>query len=438
MNHPSPRDDSASEPTEPTGEVAAGDPAAPRIPVRRVRPAAMTAYGLSFWATYLAATSLMTAVSLLFRYADFVNHLGGSEAQLGLVVGVGTIGALAMRAFQAVGIDRYGPRRVWLLSLLAIVVSCLAHMAIGSAHGPAIFAARIVFMSGLAGAFGSSITYTTLRSPPGRMAEMVGTLGSAGFVGQALGPTLGDWLFRLPQVTRADVDRMFLVAAALAALSLACAAVATRGEARPVRRRRPPIAWLLRRYHPGPVLIVAMAMGIGVGLPQTFLRAYAASLDIAGIKTFFLVYSATAFTVRILARKLPDRLGTRPSILIGLGWLVVGMLLFLVVTNEWLLIVPALAGGTAHAFLFPAVVAGGSSTFPDRYRGLGTTLVLAFFDVGNLVGQPLVGGIVEYSPDFGLPGYPTMFVTMAGALLLVAAVYALATTRRRRLPGQRS
>src|SRR5206468_11092418 len=51
-------------------------------------------YGRAFWLSYLALTSLMIAVSLMYRYADFVTFLGGTELELGSVVGVGMIGNL--------------------------------------------------------------------------------------------------------------------------------------------------------------------------------------------------------------------------------------------------------------------------------------------------------------------------------------------------------
>jgi hypothetical protein len=42
-----------------------------------------------------------------------------------------------------------------------------------------------------------------------------------------------------------------------------------------------------------------------------------------------------------------------------------------------------------------------------------------------LLGQPLAGGIVEFSRLFGLPPYGTMFVTVASVLLAIAALYTL-------------
>ncbi len=62
-----------------------------------------SAYDAVFWVVFLANTALMVAVAVLFRYADFVTHAGGTDLQLGMIVGVGTLGALAMRIFQGVG-----------------------------------------------------------------------------------------------------------------------------------------------------------------------------------------------------------------------------------------------------------------------------------------------------------------------------------------------
>jgi len=51
---------------------------------------------------------------------------------------------------------------------------------------------------------------------------------------------------------------------------------------------------------------------------------------------------------------------------------------------------PGVFAGIAHAVLFPSVTAQGSHAFPNRYRGLGTTVMLAMLDLGALVGAPLI------------------------------------------------
>ena len=391
-------------------------------------------YGLPFWMAYVANLSVMVAIALLYRYADFVTLLGGTEFHLGWIVGVGAVGSLIMRVFLGTGIDRYGPRRIWLCSLVVFAVVCFAHTGISRYDGPAIYLLRIVFCLAIAGVFGSSMTFISGRVPPVRVAELVGMLGTSGFLGMVLGTQLGDLLCGTHDLERWQVDRMFLAAGLLGTCAAVFAALATRGLAPPrPRRRRPPMRWLLRRYQPGTVLLVGIATGAALGLPATFLRTYAAELGIARIGLFFAVYAATAITTRVLTRRLPQRLGLPPIILLGIATVAAGQLLFLPVRSELMFAVPAVVLGMAHAVLFPAVVGASTGTFPVRYRGLSMMVVLAMYDLGQLIGAPSAGAILHYSGSAGLPSYPTLFVATSAMLALVGVVYA-ATGRGKEPP----
>lgn len=372
----------------------------------------------------------MSSVAVLFRYSDFVYFLGGAEGQLGMIVGAGMFGALAMRFLQGVGIDRYGPGRVWRASLLIYTLAAFGHLLVTRVDGVGIYAARILLTTGMAGSFGASLAYISLRAPQTRMAEMIGMLGTSGFLGLALGPTFGDWLMSGQVVGREQIVRMFLWAAGLSSVSLVFTFFATRQRVQR-KRRRPPLWAILRRYHPGVVLLVGVGMGVALGLPSSFLRAYTAELEIERIKTFFIIYAATALAVRIGTRRLADQIGVRPVILWGLSTAAVAMLSFLLVSDRITLAIPAILMGAAHALLFPAAMAGGNSTFPIRYRGTATVLMLAMFDVGNMVGQPAAGGIIHGARQVGLPAYPAMFTTMAVFLGVAALWYGIRSLSRR-------
>ncbi len=399
-------------------------PPGPRAQPRARPHADVAAFGLPFWCTYLANSLMMVAISLLYRYGDFVSFLGGTEVDLGWLVAAGMVGSLLMRLAQGVGIDTYGPRRIWLWSSALFIVSCGGHVWITEVHGVPIYLLRILFQTSAAGFFGASITYISGRAPISRMAEVIGTLGTSGFVGMMLGTSLGDQLLNYARLDRNHVDHMFEAATLLAIAAYAFSWLATRGHPLPVKRRRMPVIWLLKRYHPGAVLWAGVAMGFGLGLPGVFLTRYAAELEIPKLAVFFWVYAPTAFLTRMAIRRMPARYGIRPMIVLGLSSLALGMLLFLVVHREWQFVFPAVFIGVAHAFSFPAVVAGGSGVFPIRYRGLGTTLMLAMFDLGNLVGMPAVGEMLHGFGRAGLHRYPAMFISVAGLLALVAALYA--------------
>ena len=384
-------------------------------------------YGPRFWFTYLANIGLMVAVSLLFRYADFVHHLGGTEKQLGLITGIGMFGAISARCFQGVAIDRYGASRIWLLSLVLLVVCLLGHLTIRSIQPPWIHFLRIIYTVSLAGAFGASITYVSLRAPANRMGEMIGMLGSSGFIGMAIGPSIGDWLF-------ADVDpsllvsRLFFWSTAAAMFSLSCAFAATFGESdRPTASAAVSFAELwnrVRKYHPGWTMLVGFAMGVGIGMPGTFLSSFALERGIAELGWFWTPYAIIAFIVRIFTRTLADDWGTRPTILIGLGCMAASMLAYLAVASGPSLIFPAALGGFAHAFLFPATVSEGNHSFPQEYRGLATNLTLTMFDIGLLIGQPVFGWTVDSARASGMNGYVVAFSVVALFLVAVTTVYA--------------
>lgn len=395
---------------------------------------AETGYGRPFWYAYASNTLLMVAISLLFRYVDLVKLLGGSELELGWIVGVGMVGSLITRMALGVEIDRYGPRRVWILSTALFAVACVGHLWVTRVDGPLIYALRVLYQSCVAGFFGASITFVSQRASVSRIAEVVGTLGTSGFLGMMIGPALGDWVCGAGPVERRQIVALFGWAAALAAGSTLFGALATRGEQRQETRRRPPMWWLLRKYHPGPLLLVSAAMGLGLGMPGIFLRAYAAEQEIPRISLFFLVYTPVAFAARMSVRRLPERLGIDPMIDIGMAALVAATLAYLPVRSEALLVAPAICLAVAHALLFPAVIAGGAVVFPDRHRGLGTTLILALMDVGTLLGAPLIGGMLHGARRLGWAPYPAMFAAVAGFFAVTLAVYALQRPNAERPP----
>ena len=407
-------------------------PALPRPPRRRrSKPTAETqpaappvAYGQAFWMAYVSNLLAAIATALLYRYSDFLTLLGGNEFHLGWIVGVGMIGSLLMRLSLGSCIDNYGTKLVWLGSTLLFAAACFAHLAVVSHTGAAIYVLRVLFCVAVAGIVGASTTFVSKSGPTERMAELVGMLGTSGFLGIVGGTLLGDFLLGSVTVDRHQVEQMFIAAGVLGLLSYPFAWLATRGEvwAKPLGGSS--LVSVLRRHHPGPVLVICVAMGLGLGLPCVFLRTYAADLDIPRIGLFFFVYCVAAIVTRLITRRWPERFGTRRLIVVSMVGLVGAMLLFLPVHREWHLVLPAVGFGCSHAILFPAVIAAGSVTFPARHRGLAMVLVLAAYDVGQLIGAPTAGAVLRYSPSAGLPPYPTMFLTMAGLLAAAGGYYA--------------
>ncbi|WDI40160.1 MFS transporter [Bremerella sp. P1] len=378
------------------------------------------AYGREFWLAYFANTALIVCNSSLFRYFDFVNYLGGDEYDLGLITGFGMGGAVLARFAQGAVIDRFGTRVVWLGSLCLLLCAIVGHFIVGNVDGPLIYFLRLCYMVGLAGAFGASITAISLKAPKGRSTELIGVLGSSGFIGLAIGPLIGDIIFAGEAAIDAKINTMFLVALGACVVSITLAYFATRQDKPQRSSGHPSIIRLIREYHPGWMLVMSFAMGVGVLFPQIFLRSYAKEIGIEHISSFFLVYAITAFTCRLLTRKVPERIGVKNAATIGILLLSISLTLYLLAKNPWLLPLPAIVGGMAHALIFPAIIGGGSIAFPKKYRGTGTNLMLVMLDSGGLFGQPLIGLMIAGSRKADLPAYPITFMTVAVLLTVIA------------------
>jgi len=476
----------------------------PPRPQRRLRPCAETApqprqtkrptaYDRPFWLAYMSTLLMSAAASLLYRYADFVTVLGGTEFHLGWIVGVGMVGSFAMRMVLGSWIDRYGAGLLWFGSTLLFVLTCFAHLTIASYAGTVIYLLRISYCCAVAGVAGASMTFVSMRAPNDRLAEMVGMLGTGGFLGIVVGTLLGDFLFGSITITSAQVAQMFIAAGLLGLLSLPFAWAATRGEValrivsssplptnlrsvpgegpgvRASRRAQPTntnphpnplpkgegtilpnplpkgegtvlpepsLLTLVRRHSPRTILVIGVAMGMGLGLPSTFLRTYATELGIPRIALFFLVYCVAAIVIRVPTRRWTERFGPRRIILAGMAVMTASIATFPLVHTEWQLVLPAIGFGCSHAVLWPAVISAGSVTFPPRNRGLATVLLLAAWDLGLLIASPAVGVILRYSETLGLAPYPTMFLSMAGLLALVTLWYAATSSEAVRQPAR--
>ena len=170
---------------------------------------------------------------------------------------------------------------------------------VASHTGVAIYLLRISYCCAVAGIYGASMTFISMCGPSRRLAELVGMLGTAGFLGTVAGTLLGDFLIDSVKANRTQVVEMFVAAGLLGIVAIPFAWAATRreaavsplplGEGPGVRvssqggphpnplpagegtvslhhsTPAPSMFTLLRRHNPGVVLAIGVAMGVGLG-----------------------------------------------------------------------------------------------------------------------------------------------------------------------------
>ncbi len=388
-------------------------------------------YNRVFWLSYTANFALVTCNAFTFRFAELVAYLGGTEQTAGTIVSTGLFASLSARFVLGQAIDRYGTRRLWILT--AVLLVCGAVLFLNTTRiGPVLFLARMAYAIGIAGVATCSIVHVQNQVPPERRTEIIGSLGSSGFLGMVIGTNISDWMFNHLAPGRPQFVALFGASTALASVYLALVLYITWRDKHEAPVETPAAHRLLLKYWPGMVLLVAMTMGMGLTIPTVFLTRYATFLKsqgvaVHGIGVFFLGYTLSAFIFRISGSRWNGTIGRHRMILAGLAGHAVGFALLPWVRNEWHFLPAAVASGFGHAMLFPAVVSIGSGAFPRHYRGTGTTLVLGFLEVGTMLSAPVLGTIID---RFGAHGFGTMFATVSGLSALVAVTYGLTAARR--------
>ena len=404
-------------------------------------------YHAAFWVAFAANLVVVSSNALTFRFAELVNFLGGTEGLAGLTVSVATLGAVLARFKIGEAIDRLGVRKVWaacsgLGAVGALTLAAAAPLAarLPSDAGPVlawavtrlpIFAGRLLFTVGLAGQFGCSLVHIQNLVPARRRTEAIATFGSSGFLGMMTGTIAGDFIFH-HTAGAARYAVLFGASAACSVIYLLFTLWLTRRNVHEPPTERASAFMLLRRHWPGPVTWVGGAMGLGFAVSTVFLTRFATQRGLAGIFPFFMGYALSAFTFRVLTRKWSEKVGRHRMIAYGLAGQTVGFLLLPFVTAGWHLVPPAVLVGFGHALLFPAVVSLGTETFPLRYRGTASTLILGFFDLGMLVCAPALGGAVDGAAALGFSGgseFTPMFL-LAAALVAGVGVYYMRTAGR--------
>lgn len=380
-------------------------------------------YNGVFWTAFLANTALTTANALTFRFAELVAYLGGSEKTAGTIVSMSVIGALCARLILGQAIDRYGTRKSWLVATGMFLVSCVLFLMVRSLSWK-IYAARTLFAVGLAGMFTCSMVHVQNRVPSHRRTEIIGALGTSGFLGIIFGSQLGDWIFSHIPEGKVRFLLLFGVAGGLGLYYLGSVLYLTRRDVHEPPHETPAAHRLLFRYWPGYVLLIAITLGLGITVSMVFLTRFATQMGISGIRTFFTAYSLTALLFRVPSTRWSRTIGRHRIILLGLAGNCIGQTLLPLVTSEWHFLPPAIACGFGHALLFPAVVSLGSGKFPLEYRGSGTTIILGFAELGQVLSAPVLGWIID---EFH---FSAMFYASAVCTLTIGVLYALTAARQ--------
>jgi MFS family permease len=376
-------------------------------------PEFLRACGLHF------SGSMSLAMFMLFPL--WVKELGGSEATIGLLLGVGTAASVAARPVVGVVLDRVGRRRVLLWCGVGNVLSWIPFMVL-TAVGPALYLWTVVHDVVWGALFAAYFTYAADLAPPARRAEAIAIFGVAGMSANGLAPIVGERV-----IDAAGFDALFGLAMAFGLVSLAATLLVPPTAARPADEEPASlrhVAPLARHPRLVLVLLATAVLGIAINAAYLFIAPYTRTVGIARAWPFFAAYSATSVVIRLFGRRALDVFGAhRVS---GPGFVVFGAGLaglaalpaFDGASATWCLVACGVACGTGHGSLFPVLNALAVSRAPAGRQGAVVGLHTAAIDAGAVLGMPLCGLVAEAL------GYPAMYgvvalACLAGVVLMV-------------------
>jgi MFS family permease len=360
---------------------------------------------------------LFMAVSLFFLFPVVLEQFGPRQSRIGLIMGVHSVVAIAIRPLFGRTIDVRGGRRIALLGLGILIAAVpLFHFVSDAGWLPLLLRA----LTGLG--WGISMTATIAMcsdlAPVERLARSMGVIGVGGLVANALGPLLAEEILRSHGAGWLYNAAVLFLIAALACIMLA------REIARPeeegvergggagsggARRALKAVPWVLA------VVIAGMPVFHGAvrGAMIYFIAVFGNSAGIGRVAPFFLVFSLAAILTRFGMSDLSDRYG-RKKVILPAALIIVGNLFLIAQVRSFpLLIVTGFVGGFGQGLIFPALSTYIIDFLGRGNKGLAISLYLSLFDVGMGIGSPFFGWISDVA------GYRWMY-RIAGMFLLAA------------------
>lgn len=359
------------------------------------------AYGWGFWRMCLASMLFFASFNLIIpELPHYLITLGGSQGQIGYIIGLFTLAAMLSRPLSGKLADTVGRVPVMLFGGVVCVAVGMLYPILTSVVG--FFWLRL--FHGLSTGFTptGSAAYVADGVPVHRRGQAMGYLGFFNSLGMAGGPALGSALM---QLTHNGYQWLFWTSTALALVSVL--GMVGIKETLPVQARKPlkklRLAWgdIIEPCVLPPVLVLLFT-SFSFGVVLTLIPDMATLLGMSNKGTFFSVFTLSSLLSRLTAGRVSDRIGRIPVLLVSTALLTGAMVVVGLAQTRLVFMLGAALYGFALGTNSPALYAWALDLSPadKKGRGMGTVymaLELAI-GLGALVSGYLYQGVAQRLP----------------------------------------
>jgi len=370
---------------------------------------------------------------------DLIMELTGEGTHMAVIYGMWLTTAFAGMQFLFSPVmgefsDQYGRRPILLIALLGLSIDYLIH-----AWAPTItwlFLGR--FLAGITGAsFTVASAYIADVSTKENKAKNFGLIGAAFGLGFIIGPGIGGFFGDI------DIRLPFYIAAGLTFANFVFGWFFVPESLTPENRRPINVAKMipgvslvsLRNYEGVLLLILAFFLAnlAGQALPSTWsyygIERYDWSPMEIGV-SLMVVGALVAIVQGFLVGVFVKRFGKRKAIIFGFLFWTIGMFLFALATEPWMLyafLIPYAFGGIAGPTVQGVISNEVSEKEQGNLQGAITGLVSLTAIFGQLIFSPVFYYFIRPEGNIYFPGAPYV---LAALLLLSAFVFALLAMKK--------
>ena len=372
-------------------------------------------YTHSFLLMSFANFFTVSSFGTFFLFPLFIKDHGGSESDIGIVMGAFALSSVLCRPWISALIDRIGRIRSYTIGCLIFSILPLTYLLFQgdlSDFYLSLLIVRVMHGVGLAFCFTSSFTYIADIVPEERLNEGIGMFGVTGLSALAIGPFTAELIIR-----GFGFSAFFLAASGLGVLGLLLHLPLKESFSQASQQPSPSFFSVLMRRRTLTVAFLALLFGFGLSAAGSFVSPFAKEKAVAFISLYFICYSLAAVITRLLGGRLADRVGEERIIPYALVLTGAGLFMLIFLGGYMVLGLAGLMSGCGHGFLFPCLNTLAIRNEPIEIRGKINGVFTGGIDAGAFVGSVILGYIGEWA------GFPTLFFAAGLAFLIGLWIY---------------
>lgn len=372
-----------------------------------------TLYNKAFVSVITANMFFWMSVNFFLPVLPIYYHsLGLDDHQVGIAVGVFSLGSLIFRVYAGKAVDRYGSLPVLTLGMLLSVAAILAYQVATTLATATV--ARFLHGAGITGYAAAALTMATFIHGPERTTEVVAVYTLFTMIGMGIAASAANWLFAF--------GGMPLVIAAGAASTLLALVLFPRKvtlAVQPSASAPMPLATIVKSPAVFIPTVSLLAVCLCFGSITTFLPLHMLSRGVSEFNAFFIAYAVAVVFSRLWIKRLcgllsPDRLAFYILILLGVTLVTAGQY-----TARWVLVLCGAGLGIGYGLAFPVLATIITANITAASRGTAFGFYTTAIDLGFAVGAIGMGAVAAAW------GYQAVFLAAGGYTLAYAALYRL-------------